>query len=160
MYGESPPQGQQYQPNQPMYPPPPQPYNANYNNNAAPDGYQQAPPNYGNQYANSPQHAEEQPYPHNKLPFEKEEGGNVKGLRAWKDVWALVLWILNMGAFIGLSVLALEVYSQNHATTTGGVTSSTQYGGLTFDTSTFKIFGLSAVVGFGLSLLYLILVNT
>ncbi|SAM00846.1 hypothetical protein [Absidia glauca] len=162
MYGEPPPQGQQYQPNQPMYPPPPQPYNANYNNNnnVPPNGYQQAPPNYGNQYADNPQNAEGQPFPHNKLPFEKEDGGNVKGWRAYKDVWALVLWILNLGAFIGLSVLALQVYSQNHSTTAGGVTSGTQYGGLTFDTSTFKIFGLSAVVGFGLSLLYLILVNT
>ncbi|CAO3595704.1 unnamed protein product [Absidia cylindrospora] len=160
MYGNAPPQGQEYQPNQPMYPPPPQPYN--YNANQSP--YPHPPPQQQQQnydYAPSPQHAEHQPGQHGQLPFEKDNTGNApkKGWRSYHDVWALILWILNVGAFIGVSVLALQLYSSNYAITGGGVQSSTQYSGLTFDTSTFRIFGLAAVVGFGLSLLYLVLVN-
>ncbi|KAI8081408.1 plasma-membrane choline transporter-domain-containing protein [Halteromyces radiatus] len=153
MDNRPPPESQSYQPQQTMYPPPPQPY-YQYNNNAMPQQQQQQQP-YG-QYANNVNQAEQQ---YNMLPFEKESDQPKQGIRAWRDLWALILWILNLGAFIGVSVLALQVYRQNHAVTTGGVASSTQYSGLTFDTSTFKIFGLAAVVGFGISLLYLVLVN-
>ncbi|KAI8063901.1 plasma-membrane choline transporter-domain-containing protein [Gongronella butleri] len=88
-----------------------------------------------------------------------QEVANAKGIKGWRDLWAALLWLLNLGAFIGVSVLALQVYHTNDSYTYGGIPSHTQYSGLTFDTSTFLIFGLAVAVGFGLSLLYLLLVS-
>lgn len=71
----------------------------------------------------------------------------------FKDVWATVLWLCNMAGFIALSVVGLRSFSSNAGTTpnTGS--------GITFDTDTVKIFGYSAIIGFVISFLYLILAN-
>lgn len=139
-----PPQGQ-YQ----SYPPPPPPQ---YNNN-----YYQPPATSQGYYANNVQQAEQQPYQSNHDPMKENQPSG--GLGAFKDLWALGLWVLNLLAFIGVSVLAIQSFKSNQKTTSGGVQSGNPYGGMTFDTSAFKIFGLAGVVGFGLSLLYLLLVS-
>ncbi|OAC98451.1 hypothetical protein MUCCIDRAFT_44729 [Mucor lusitanicus CBS 277.49] len=111
------------------YPPPPT-FNNN-NNNAT----------YGDQV--------HQPY----TPGEK-----IKPAKGWNDVWATILWLCNLGAFIGLAVVALRTYT-SHKGSYNGVQSENAYPGLTFDTSTLMIFGFSAIVGFGISFLYLIFAN-
>ncbi|KAI7876601.1 DUF580-domain-containing protein [Lichtheimia hyalospora FSU 10163] len=132
-----PPQG--YPPQQ-GYPPPPQAPNYGYNNNAP--SYDQPPPPPNNGY----------------YAGEAQEKA-IRPSSGWKDIWAAILWILNFGAFIGVSVLALRTYHGNQGHTAGGIPSSTQYSGIVFDTDTMKIFGYSAIVGFGLSFLYLMLIN-
>ncbi|KAI7870122.1 plasma-membrane choline transporter-domain-containing protein [Spinellus fusiger] len=76
----------------------------------------------------------------------------------WKDVWATVLFVCHLAAFIALSVIGLRTYSTKKGST-GGTPSGTQYPGITFDTDTVGIFGYSAIIGFGLSIIYLLLVN-
>lgn len=76
----------------------------------------------------------------------------------YKDVWATLLWLLNMGAFIGLSVIGLRAYNRNRSSY-GGVPSSTPSSGITFDTTTFIILGLAIVIGFGLSVIYFLFAN-
>jgi hypothetical protein len=146
------PQGQTNEYQQTYYPPPPisaynpQQHPQNYSDQNHHDveygkGYGQPPPNYVT------------PHP----PAQGSGGGEkIKPASGWNDVWATLLWLANMGAFIGLSVVALRAYSSNRGSY-NGVQSYNAYPGLTFDTSTFIIFGLAGVVGFGLSFLYLIL---
>ncbi|ORZ03277.1 plasma-membrane choline transporter-domain-containing protein [Syncephalastrum racemosum] len=130
-------------PEQQSYPPPPQQ-----------QPYPQPPPDY-NQYANNPNYAEQQP----NYPYGSSDE-KIRPANGWKDIWATILWLLNLGAFIGVSVVCLRTFSSNQGMTSGGgTTSATQYSGMVFDTSAFKIFGLAAVVGFGLSFLYLLLIN-
>ncbi|KAI7857161.1 plasma-membrane choline transporter-domain-containing protein [Circinella umbellata] len=125
------------------YPPPPQA-----------QGYSNTPPTYNyNNYATPPPPPDQQPYYHGEQ-VEKA----VRPSSGWKDIWATILWLLNLGAFIGVSVLALRTYHQN-SSSFGSVNSSTQYSGTVFGTGAFQIFGLAAVVGFGLSFLYLLLAN-
>jgi hypothetical protein len=82
----------------------------------------------------------------------------IKPSSGFKDVWATVLWLCNMAAFIALSVIGIRGYSQNKGSTGGG-TPPNSGNGITFDTDTVKVFGLSVIVGFGLSFLYLIIAN-
>jgi hypothetical protein len=141
---------QQPDPNKNYYPPPPelnQAYNPNqtYPDQAHLEYGQSLPPQYGNAVAPPP----------------PQEGGQptekIKPASGWNDIWATILWLLNVGAFIGLAVVGLRTYKSHRGVNGVGVQSENAYPGLTFDTSTFKIFGLSAVVGFGISFLYLIL---
>ncbi|KAI9256456.1 plasma-membrane choline transporter-domain-containing protein [Phascolomyces articulosus] len=124
-------------------PPPPQPH----------QNYPTAPTYNYNNYATPPPQPDQQPYYHGE---ETEKA--VRPSSGWKDIWALILWLLNLGAFIGVSVLALRTYNSN-SSTFGSVNSSTQYSGAVFGTGAFQIFGLAAVVGFGISFLYLLLAN-
>lgn len=136
---------------QPSYPPPPQ--QQAYPPPPQQQPYPQPPPDY-NQYANNSNYAEQQP----NQPYGSSEE-KIRPANGWKDIWATILWVLNVGAFIGVSVVCLRTFSGNQGMTGGGTTSATQYSGIVFDTSAFKIFGLAAVVGFGLSFLYLLLIN-
>lgn len=141
---------------QKYYPPPP---TANGNNNyqdqshieygQQPQPYGQQPPSYGAPPPPPSQTVNQQPY---------TSGEKIKPSKGWNDIWATILWLCNLGAFIALAVIALMTYS-NHEGSYNGVQSENAYPGLTFDTSTLKIFGFSAIVGFGISLLYLILAN-
>lgn len=138
------------------YPPPP---TFNNNNNTAyndqahveygqqQQSYGQQPPNYG--APPPPLDQQQQPY---------TQGEKIKPAKGWNDVWATILWLCNLGAFIGLAVVALRTY-KSHRGAYNGVQSENAYPGLTFDTSTLMIFGFSAIVGFGISFLYLILAN-
>ncbi|KAI8971865.1 plasma-membrane choline transporter-domain-containing protein [Mycotypha africana] len=74
----------------------------------------------------------------------------------FKDIWATILWICNMVAFIALSVVGLRSFSLNKGSY-GGMPA--QHGGITLDSDTVKIFGYSAIIAFGFSFLYLILAN-
>lgn len=145
MYQQPHDQQQQY------YPPPP---SGQYN--APPTQYGALPPQAAPQYSNNveygnPQHV---PPPNNQPYTEGPE--KIKPASGWNDVWATVLWLLNLGAFIGLAVVALQAYNSNKGSY-NGVQSGNQVSGLTFDTATFIIFGFAALVGFVLSFLYLIL---
>lgn len=150
-----PPQGQL-----PGYPPPPQ------QGYPPPQqqGYPPPPqaPNYGG-YDN-PSYGQQPPPPQQQPPNDGYYGGEsqekaIRPASGWKDIWASILWVLNFGAFIGVSVLALRTYHGNQGHTVGGIPSSTQYSGVVFDTDAMRIFGYSAIVGFGLSFLYLMLIN-
>ncbi|KAF7724750.1 putative choline transporter, neither null mutation nor overexpression affects choline transport [Apophysomyces ossiformis] len=66
----------------------------------------------------------------------------------FKDIWAAGLWICNLVGFIVLSVIGLRAFSSNQ-----------QHPIVTLDANTARIFGYSAIVGFGLSFLYLLLAN-
>lgn len=139
-------QQQNYPPPQQGYPPPPKMNQQGYPPPPTMNqqqGYQPPPPNYN---------ATQQQY------HTEESGKGVQPSSGWNDVWATVLWLINLGAFIALAVIAIRTY-RNTGTSYNGVQSQEAYSGLTFDTSTFKIFGLSAIVGFGLSFLYLIIAN-
>ncbi|EIE87019.1 hypothetical protein RO3G_11730 [Rhizopus delemar RA 99-880] len=109
--------------------------------------YQPPPPEYNTRL---PQHQQ--------APYSEEQHKGVQPSTGWNDIWAIILWLINLGAFIGLAVVAIRTYS-THGTTYGGVESNNAYPGLTFDTSTFIIFGFAAVVGFGISFLYLLIAN-
>lgn len=141
-----PPQQQGYPPPPPPpqqqgYPPPPQAPSYGYDNNIPSYGQQPPPPPNNGYYAGESQ--------------EKA----IRPSSGWKDIWAAILWLLNFGAFIGVSVLALRTYSGNQGHTAGGIPSSTQYSGVVFDTDAMRVFGYAAIVGFGLSFLYLMLIN-
>ncbi|CEG73414.1 hypothetical protein RMATCC62417_08804 [Rhizopus microsporus] len=137
-------QPQQGQQQQQYYPPPPT-MQQNQNYYPSPEQQQHPPPDYNTSYQQ-------------QAPYSEEPNKGIKPSSGWNDVWATVLWLINLGAFIGLAVVAISTYN-SHGTTYGGVQSSNPYPGLTFDTSTFAIFGYAAVVGFGISLLYLIIAN-
>lgn len=126
---------------QQYYPPPP---NGQYNTQISPDQEQGS-------YSVPPPPFTEQPL----KPY-TEGPDHIKPASGWNDVWAIVLWLCNVGAFIGLSVVGLRTF-RGYQNSYDSVPSQNQYSGLTFDTTTFKIFGLAAVVGFGLSFMYLIL---
>lgn len=149
---EAPPQQQQ----QGYYPPPPamnqqqqrqkypDPAHVEYGNSQYQD---HSPPTYGT------------PPPMQPNEVGIEGGGEkIRPAKHWNDIWATVLWLLNLGAFIGLAVVAIRTY-RSHTNTYNGVQSENQVPGITFDTSTFKIFGFAGIVGFGISFLYLILAN-
>ncbi|KAI7891655.1 plasma-membrane choline transporter-domain-containing protein [Mucor mucedo] len=135
------------------YPPPPtgnyytQPNQTNLEYGQTPPA--QPPPNY-----DGPANTNGQPL----KPY-TEGQDKIKPGSGWNDKWAIGLWLCNIGAFIGLSVVGLRTYRGNEGAY-NGVQSDNAYPGLTFDRATFKIFGLSAVVGFGLSILYLFLAQT
>ncbi|CAO3692029.1 Protein pns1 [Rhizopus azygosporus] len=137
-------QPQQGQQQQQYYPPPPT-MQQNQNYYPPPEQQQYPPPDYNTSYQQ-------------QAPYSEEPNKGIKPSSGWNDVWATILWLVNLGAFIGLAVVAIRTYN-SHGTTYGGVQSSNPYPGLTFDTSTFAIFGYAAVVGFGISLLYLIIAN-
>ncbi|CEP12232.1 hypothetical protein [Parasitella parasitica] len=133
------------------YPPPPtMSGNNNYQDQAhieygqQQQMYGQPPPNYGT------------PPPIQQQPQQQEE--KIRPAKRWNDVWATILWLCNLGAFIGLAVVACRTYT-SHKGSYNGVQSENAYPGLTFDTSTLKIFGFSAIVGFGISFLYFIIAN-
>ncbi|KAG1138129.1 hypothetical protein G6F37_010742 [Rhizopus arrhizus] len=132
----------QQQQSQQYYPPPPPMDQQGYQ-----QSYQPPPPEYNTRL---PQH---QP-----ALYSEEQHKGVQPSTGWNDIWAIILWLLNLGAFIGLAVVAIRTYS-SHGTTYGGVESNNAYPGLTFDTSTFIIFGFASVVGFGISFLYLLIAN-
>jgi hypothetical protein len=71
-------------------------------------------------------------------------------------VWAAGLYFCNLAAFIALSVVGLRTFSSNKGSYGG---TAPPGGGITFDTDTVKVFGFAAIVGFGLSFLYLVLAN-
>lgn len=103
-----------------------------------------------------------QPLPTNQSPppsySEHYNNEKIRPPSGWKDLWAFALWLCNLGAFIAVSVLTLRTYRTKHGSY-GGTSSTTQYSGIVFDTDTVKIFGYSAIVGFGFSLLYFLLTN-
>lgn len=126
------------------YPPPP---NGQYNTQITPEqGYYTAPPP-----------AFQDNNPQTLKPY-TEGPDHIQPASGWNDVWATILWLCNVGAFIGLAVVGLRTF-QGNQDSYSSVPSQNQYSGLTFDTTTFKIFGFSAIVGFGLSFLYLIFAN-
>ncbi|KAI9332641.1 plasma-membrane choline transporter-domain-containing protein [Pilaira anomala] len=129
---------------QKYYPPPP---NGQYNTQITPEqgNYTAPPPAFQD---NNPQTLK--PY--------TEGPDHIQPASGWNDVWATILWLCNVGAFIGLAVVGLRTF-QGNQNSYSSVPSQNQYSGLTFDTTTFKIFGFSAIVGFGLSFLYLIFAN-
>ncbi|KAI8875802.1 DUF580-domain-containing protein [Backusella circina FSU 941] len=139
-------------PNNSYYPPPPQPqqYGApppQHQQYSAPPEQQQynAPPQY-NQHQQNPELGQVLPSPNDKI----------RPTSGFKDVWAAVLYFCNLAAFIALSVVGLRTFSNNKGSY-GGTTPPG--GGITFDTDTVKVFGFAAIVGFGLSFLYLLLAN-
>lgn len=145
---EAPPQQQQG-----YYPPPPtmdqqkypDPAHVEYGNNSMNNNN---PPSYGTPPPMQP----------NEVGVEGGGEEKIRPAKHWNDVWATILWLINLGAFIGLAVVAIRTY-ESHANTYNGVQSENAYPGITFDTTTFIIFGLAGVVGFGISFLYLILAN-
>jgi hypothetical protein len=147
---------QQYPPppqTQQQYPPPPQQYAS------PPQGYSQPP-----QYYPSPPQQDQQNQQFNQNTGYAELGeqplnanDKIRPSSGFKDVWATILWLCNMAAFIALSVIGLRSYSQNKGSY-GGTTPQTG-GGITFDTDTVKVFGFSVIVGFGLSFIYLLVAN-
>jgi hypothetical protein len=151
-YPPPPPAQQDYNANktyseQQAYPPPSQPYSSgppsySYNN----QNYDPEATTYGN-YGQPP-------------PQQMNMSGDhkVEPSTGFKDVWATVAWLLNMGAFIGLSVIGLRAYNANHSSY-GGVPSQSPSTGITFDTTAFIILGLAVVIGFGLSVLYFLFAN-
>ncbi|CAO3616314.1 unnamed protein product [Mucor fragilis] len=151
------PYAQQYPPppqTQQQYPPPPQQYAS------PPQGYSQ-PPQY---YPPPPQQAHQQQQQYNQNTGYAELGeqplnanDKIRPSSGFKDVWATILWLCNMAAFIALSVIGLRSYSQNKGSY-GGTAPQTG-GGITFDTDTVKVFGFSVIVGFGLSFIYLLVAN-
>lgn len=156
-YYPPPPQNGQQQ--QQYYPPPP---SGQYN---SPPSQYNAPQYSNNGYNHDGQNLEAQTYstPPPVADFNNQQpytGGQekIKPSSGWNDVWATILWLCNLGAFIALAVIGLRTYQGNKGAY-NGVQSDNQVPGLTFDTATFKIFGLSAVVGFGISFLYLIFAN-
>lgn len=146
---------QQPDPNKNYVPPPPVQHDAPYNpNQPYPDQAhleygQPLPPQYNNNVA------PEQPYA--TAPNEAQQQEKIKPASGWNDVWATILWLLNLGAFIGLAVVGVRTYTSYHGVNGTGVQSENAYPGLTFDTSTLKIFGLAGVVGFGISFCYLLI---
>lgn len=126
--------------------------------------YYPPPPAHEQQYTNQPP----QYYPpptqeyHNMSYMETAEqplnaNDKIRPSSGFKDIWASILWLCNFAAFIGLSVVSLNSYSRNKQSYGG--TQPQQGGGITFDTDTVKIFGFAAIIGFGLSFLYLIVAN-
>ncbi|KAG2181360.1 hypothetical protein INT43_008943 [Umbelopsis isabellina] len=147
------------------YPPPPtqQEYDANKGSQQQP--YGSGPPsyNYNNNQNYDPEAASygnygQPPPPQQQQQMNMSGEGKVEPSSGFKDVWATILWLLNMGAFIGLSVIGLRAYNSNH-TSYGGVPSQSPSSGITFDTSTFIILGLAVVIGFGCSVLYFLFAN-
>lgn len=146
------------------YPPPPsqQGYDASKGSQQQP--YGSGPPSYAYNNQNYDTEATSygnygQPPPHQQQQQMNMAGeGKVEPASGFKDVWATLLWLLNMGAFIGLSVIGLRAYNGNH-NSYGGVPSQSPSSGITFDTSTFFILGLAVVVGFGCSVLYFFFAN-
>lgn len=136
MYAYPPPPSQSYTAGPPQY------YSSNqpYDQEAAMYGQYGVPPNNSNQVS----------------PMSGDS--KVQPSSGYKDVWATLLWLLNMGAFIGLSVIGLRAYNQNRSSY-GGVPSETPASGITFDTTTFIILGLAIVIGFGLSIVYFLFAN-
>jgi hypothetical protein len=92
----------------------------------------------------------------NQIQPEMHQNEKIRPSSGFNDVWAAILWVLNFAAFIGVSVIALNTF-QDHSGSTNGVQSYNEYPGTTFDNDTIQIYGLSAIIGFGMSLLYLIL---
>jgi hypothetical protein len=152
-YYPPPPQAQEYPPksgqnydySQQAYPPPQQPngppnysYHQNYDPEAATYGQYGVPP------------------PQSQIAMSGDS--KVEASTGFKDVWATLLWLLNMVAFIGLSVVGLRAYNRNRGSY-GGVPSSSPATAITFDTTAFIILGLAIVIGFGLSVLYFLLAN-
>lgn len=149
------PYAQQYVPTQQQqYPPPPQQY--------------VQPPQ---EYYNAQQLPQYNPPPEQPKPIYNSGAGyaelgdaplnandKIRPSSGFKDVWAAILWMVNMAGFIALSVIGLRGFK---GTTTASTTTgpSTSDGQISLDTETIKIFGLSAVVGFALSFLYLIVAN-
>ncbi|KAF1796272.1 plasma-membrane choline transporter-domain-containing protein [Mucor lusitanicus] len=144
---------QQYPPppqTQQQYPPPPQQYASPPQGYSQPPQYYPPPPQQAQQYNQNTSYAElgEQPLNAND---------KIRPSSGFKDVWATILWLCNMAAFIALSVIGLRSYSQNKGSY-GGTAPQTG-GGITFDTDTVKVFGFSVIVGFGLSFIYLLVAN-
>lgn len=157
---------------QPYYPPPPQngqqqqyyppPPSGQYN---YPPSQQNAPQYSHNGYNHDGQNLEAPAYTtpppaadfYNQPPYTAGQE-KIKPSSGWNDVWATILWLCNLAAFIALAVIGLMTYDDNKGSY-NGVQSYNQVPGLTFDTTTFLIFGLSAVVGFGISFLYIIFAN-
>ncbi|KAI9474213.1 MAG: plasma-membrane choline transporter-domain-containing protein [Benjaminiella poitrasii] len=69
----------------------------------------------------------------------------IKPSSGYKDVWATILWLCNLIGFIVLSVLAIRYLVAGQ-----GIVEST------LDMDTVRIFGYAAIIGFGLSFIYLI----
>ncbi|KAI7900568.1 plasma-membrane choline transporter-domain-containing protein [Cokeromyces recurvatus] len=121
---------------QQQYPPPPQQYALppeNYTLNPPPQYYPSQPANYNPTTG----YAELGEYPVND---------KIRPSSGFKDIWAALLWLCNMIAFIAISVIVLRSFRQDNTTTT-------------LNTDTVKIFGYSAIIGFGLSFLYLMIAN-
>ncbi|KAI8376125.1 plasma-membrane choline transporter-domain-containing protein [Radiomyces spectabilis] len=148
----------------PYYPPPPQSQNGYYPpppqaQSYSPQKSYSQPPSYAQQpNPYSQQQAPSGPYASNPQTAEDGGAGKVRPSSGYKDVWAAILWLCNLGGFIALSVIGLGVY-HGRTGSFGGTPSATTYSGLTFDTSTLAIFGFAAIVGFGISFLYLMLAN-
>ncbi|KAI8884849.1 DUF580-domain-containing protein [Backusella circina FSU 941] len=150
---QPPPQQQEY------YPPPPPPPQYNPEQNGYKNQYSQN--NVQQTYINTdPSHLEYgQPPPlNNQVQPETNQNEKIRPSSGFNDVWATILWLLNFAAFIGVSVVALHTYN-DHTGSTNGVQSYNAYPGTTFDNDTIKIYGLSGLIGFGMSFLYLLLAN-
>lgn len=153
-----PPGQQHHPPQQQQYPPPPQQYAQ------PPQEYygSQPPPQYN-------------PPPQQSAPIQQSynNGGGgyaelgeaplnandkIRPSSGFKDIWAAILWMINMAGFIALTVIGLR--NMKGSSGSGGPTTSPSAGGaISLNTETIKIFGLSAAVGFGLSFLYLMVAN-
>ncbi|KAG2202551.1 hypothetical protein INT47_012545 [Mucor saturninus] len=151
-------------PNYPQqYPPPPQqfaqpPQGYNYSTPPPPQYY---PPSseplqqghQNQQYNTSAGYAELGEAPLNA-------NDKIRPSSGFKDVWATILWLCNMAGFVALSVIGLRSFSSNTGSGNGGSGTTPNTGsGITFDTDTVKIFGYSAIIGFVISFMYLILAN-
>ncbi|KAI8381023.1 plasma-membrane choline transporter-domain-containing protein [Radiomyces spectabilis] len=126
---------------------------------------QQPPPPPQTQYYPPPDYYPPQPpqghyvYPTNNTGYAEMgqalgEESKIRPSSGWKDIWAIGLWLCNFIAFIAVSVIGIRTFSQ-HSGPSGGNRSPV----ITFDADTVKMFGYSAIVGFGLSFLYLLLAN-
>lgn len=141
-----------------QYPPPPQqfaqpPQGYNYNAQQPPQYYPPPPPPSNQPHQHVPQYNTNTGYAElGEAPLNAND--KIRPSSGYKDVWATVLWLCNMAAFIALSVIGLRSFSLNN-----GTGSTTPQSGLAFDSDTVKIFGLAAVVGFGFSFIYLIMAN-
>jgi hypothetical protein len=135
---------------QTAYPPPPQHYTA------GPPQYASNNQPYDLEAASHGQYGVPPIPPSQVAPMSSDN--KVQPSSGFKDAWATLLWLLNMGAFIGLSVVGLRAYNRNRGSY-GGVPSETPASGITFDTTAFFILGLAIVIGFGISVIYFLLAN-
>ncbi|KAG0174822.1 hypothetical protein DFQ29_007347 [Apophysomyces sp. BC1021] len=108
-----------------------------------PQGYSQPPPQYYPPPSNQAGYAN-----NGYAELGQPSQDKIKPSSGYKDVWAAILWICNLVGFIVLSVIGLRALAGTQ-----------QHSGITFDADTARIFGYSAIVGFVLSFLYLLLAN-
>ncbi|CAB4438632.1 unnamed protein product [Rhizophagus irregularis] len=131
----------------PYYPPPPDPYNQKNNQ------YQQYPqhPQYPPPSAPPPSFMQSQSMGNNGENNDNAGTNNkFNPTPKYRDLWAAILFLLHLGAFIALSVLALRNYA---AIQRSGSSDSVQK--ITLNWSTIWLLLICVGVGFVLSMIYL-----